>query len=216
MHLSRLSEELVLWSSGEFNFIEIDDTYTTGSSIMPQKKNPDIAELARGKTGRVYGNLMGLLTTMKGLPLAYNRDMQEDKEGFFDTVDTLMSTLEVFTGMLKSIRIKTGNMESAAKQGYLLATDVADYLVKKGVSFRTAHEATAKLVTYAIQKDKSLKDLTLKEYQKFSPVFDKDVYEITLESSVTARDIMGGTGYKQVAKQITAAKRKLKESMSDG
>ena len=216
MHLSRLSEELVLWSSGEFNFIEIDDTYTTGSSIMPQKKNPDIAELARGKTGRVYGNLMGLLTTMKGLPLAYNRDMQEDKEGFFDTVDTLMSTLEVFTGMLKSIRIKTGNMESAAKQGYLLATDVADYLVKKGVSFRTAHEATAKLVTYAIQKDKSLKDLTLKEYQRFAPVFDKDVYKITLVSSVTARDITGGTGYKQVAKQITAAKRKLKESMSDG
>jgi argininosuccinate lyase len=216
MHLSRLSEELVLWSSGEFNFIEIDDTYTTGSSIMPQKKNPDIAELARGKTGRVYGNLMGLLTTMKGLPLAYNRDMQEDKEGFFDTVDTLMSTLEVFTGMLKSIRIKTGNMESAAKQGYLLATDMADYLVKKGVSFRTAHEATAKLVTYAIQKDKSLKDLTLKEYQRFAPVFDKDVYKITLVSSVTARDITGGTGYKQVAKQITAAKRKLKESMSDG
>ena len=216
MHLSRLAEELVLWSSGEFDFIEIDDAYTTGSSIMPQKKNPDIAELARGKTGRVYGNLMGLLTTMKGLPLAYNRDMQEDKEGFFDTVDTLMSTLEVFTGMLNTMRIKTGNMESAAKQGYLLATDVADYLVKKGVSFRTAHEATGKLVTYAIQKGKSLKDLTLKEYQKFSPVFDNDVYEITSESSVAARDNIGGTGYKQVAKQIAAAKRKLKESMSDG
>ena len=216
MHLSRLAEELVIWSSGEFDYIEIDDAYTTGSSIMPQKKNSDIAELARGKTGRVYGNLMGLLTTMKGLPLAYNRDMQEDKEGFFDTVDTLMSTLEVFTGMLKSIRIKTGNMESAAKQGYLLATDVADYLVKKGVSFRTAHEATGKLVTYAIQQGKSLRDLTLKEYQKFSPVFDVDVYEITIESSVTARNNIGGTGYKQVAKQIAAAKRKLKESMSDG
>ncbi len=215
MHLSRLAEELVLWSSGEFDFIEIDDAYATGSSIMPQKKNPDIAELARGKTGRVYGNLIGLLTTMKGLPLAYNRDMQEDKEGFFDTVDTLIATLEVFTGMLNTMHIKTDNMKSAAKHGYLLATDVADYLVKKGLSFRTAHEATGKLVSYAIQKGKSLKELTLKEYQKFSPVFDKDVYEITLESSLTARDVIGGTGYQQVAKQITAAKRKLKEFMSD-
>jgi argininosuccinate lyase len=216
MHLSRLGEELVLWSSAEFNFIEIDDAYATGSSIMPQKKNPDIAELARGKTGRVYGNLIGLLTTMKGLPLAYNRDMQEDKEGLFDTVDTLMATLEVFAGMLKTMSIKTDNMESAAKQGYLLATDVADYLVEKGMTFRAAHEATGKLVTYAIQKGKSLKDLTLKEYQKFSPVFDKNVFEITIESSVTAKNVAGGTGYKQVAQQITAAKRKLKESMSDG
>jgi argininosuccinate lyase len=215
MHLSRLSEELVLWSSGEFDFIEIDDAYTTGSSIMPQKKNPDIAELARGKTGRVYGNLMGLLTIMKGLPLAYNRDMQEDKEGFFDTVDTLIATLEVFTGMLKTMHIKTDKTASAAQQGYLLATDLADYLVKKGVPFRTAHEAVGKLVIYAVKKSKSLKDLTLKEYQKFSPVFDKDVYKITVESSVTARDITGGTAYKQVAKQIAAAKRKLKESMSD-
>jgi argininosuccinate lyase len=215
MHLSRLAEELVLWSSGEFDFIEIDDAYTTGSSIMPQKKNPDIAELARGKTGRVYGNLMGLLTTMKGLPLAYNRDMQEDKEGFFDTVDTLIATLEVFTGMLKTIRIKTDKTASAALQGYLLATDLADYLVKKGVPFRAAHEATGKLVTYAIKKGKSLKDLDLKEYQKFSPVFDRDVYEITVEFSITARDNAGGTAYKQVAKQVAAAKRKLKESMSD-
>ena len=215
MHLSRLAEELVLWSSNEFDFIEIDDAYATGSSIMPQKKNPDIAELARGKTGRVYGNLMGLLTTMKGLPLAYNRDMQEDKEGFFDTVDTLMATLEVINGMLKSMQVKTENMASAAKQGYLLATDVADYLVRKGLPFRTAHEATAKLVTYAIQKGKSLEDLTLKEYHKFSVLFDKDVYEITPQSSITARNVAGGTGYKQVAKQIAAAKRKLKETMSD-
>jgi argininosuccinate lyase len=215
MHLSRLAEELVLWSSGEFDFIEIDDAYTTGSSIMPQKKNPDIAELARGKTGRVYGNLMGLLTTMKGLPLAYNRDMQEDKEGFFDTVDTLMSTLEVFAGMLKTVHIKTEKTTGAAQQGYLLATDLADYLVKKGLPFRTAHEATGKLVTYAIKKTKSLKDLSLKEYRRFSPAFDNDVYEITLESSVTARNNTGGTAYKQVAKQIAAAKRKLQESMSD-
>jgi argininosuccinate lyase len=215
MHLSRLAEELVLWSSGEFDFIEIDDAYTTGSSIMPQKKNPDIAELARGKTGRVYGNLMGLLTTMKGLPLAYNRDMQEDKEGFFDTVDTLMSTLEVFAGMLNTVHIKTDKTTGAAQQGYLLATDLADYLVKKGLPFRTAHEATGKLVTYAIKNNKSLKNLTLKEYRKFSSAFDNDVYEITVESSVTARNNTGGTAYKQVAKQIAAAKRKLKESMSD-
>ncbi len=215
MHLSRLAEELVLWSSGEFDFIEIDDAYTTGSSIMPQKKNPDIAELARGKTGRVYGNLMGLLTTMKGLPLAYNRDMQEDKEGFFDTVDTLMSTLEVFAGMLNTIHIKTDKTTDAAQEGYLLATNLADYLVKKGLPFRTAHEATGKLVTYAIKNNKSLKNLTLKEYKKFSPVFNNDVYEITVESSVTARNNTGGTAYKQVAKQIAAAKRKLKESMSD-
>jgi argininosuccinate lyase len=216
MHLSRLAEEIVLWSSGEFDFIEIDDAYTTGSSIMPQKKNPDMAELARGKTGRVYGNLMGLLTTMKGLPLAYNRDMQEDKEGFFDTVDTLISTLEVFTGMLKSIHIKTDKTSGAAQQGYLLATDLADYLVKKGVSFRAAHEATGKLVHYAIKQNKALQDLTHKEYQKFSPAFKDDVYEISLESSVTARDNTGGTAYKQVAKQIAAAKRKLKERKGNG
>jgi argininosuccinate lyase len=215
MHLSRLAEEIVLWSSGEFDFIEIDDAYTTGSSIMPQKKNPDMAELARGKTGRVYGNLMGLLTTMKGLPLAYNRDMQEDKEGFFDTVDTLISTLEVFTGMLKSVRIKTDKTTGAAQMGYLLATDLADYLVNKGVSFRAAHEATGKLVTYAVKKGKSLKDLTLPEYRKFAPEFAQDVYEITVESSVTARNNTGGTAYKQVAKQIAAARRKLKDSVCD-
>jgi argininosuccinate lyase len=215
MHLSRLAEELVLWSTGEFNFIEIDDAYATGSSIMPQKKNPDMAELARGKTGRVYGHLLALLTTMKGLPLAYNRDMQEDKEGYFDAVDTLMTTLEVFTGMLGTMRIKTEKMAAAAQQGYMLATDIADYLVGKGLPFRAAHEATGKLVTYAVKKEKSLRDLTLKEYQKFSPAFDNDVFDITVESSASAREIPGGTGYKQVAKQIAAAKRRLKESMSD-
>jgi argininosuccinate lyase len=216
MHLSRMAEELVLWSTGEFDFIEIDDAYTTGSSIMPQKKNPDMAELARGKTGRVYGNLTAILTTMKGLPLAYNRDMQEDKEGYFDTVDTLLATLEVFNGMLKSMRVKTEKTTAAAEQGYLLATDVADYLVRKGVSFRAAHEATGKLVTYAVKEKKLLKDLTLAEYKKFSPEFKKDVFEITVVTSVTARDNTGGTAYKQVAKQIAAAKKLLKESMSDG
>jgi argininosuccinate lyase len=215
MHLSRLAEELVLWSTGEFDFIEIDDAYTTGSSIMPQKKNPDMAELARGKTGRVYGKLLALLTTMKGLPLAYNSDMQEDKEGFFDTVDTLLSTLEVFNGMLQSIKIKTDKMAAAAQLGYMLATDVADYLVQKGLSFRAAHEATGKLVAYAVKQGKPLKDLTLTEYRQFSPKFGKDVYTITVASSVTARDNTGGTAYKQVAKQITAARKKLKESMCD-
>jgi argininosuccinate lyase len=215
MHLSRLAEEIVLWSTAEFDFIEMDDAYATGSSIMPQKKNPDVAELARGKTGRVYGNLMALLTTMKGLPLAYNRDMQEDKEGFFDTVDTLMATLEVFTGMLKTLRVKTDKTTNAARQGYLLATDLADYLVKRGVAFRAAHEAIGKLVNYAIKKGKALNKLTLKEYQGFSSVFDKEVYEITAESSITARDNAGGTAYKQVTRQIATAKRKLKESFDD-
>jgi argininosuccinate lyase len=182
---------------------------------MPQKKNPDVAELARGKTGRVYGNLMALLTTMKGLPLAYNRDMQEDKEGFFDTVDTLMATLEVFTGMLKTLRVKTDKTTNAARQGYLLATDLADYLVKRGVAFRDAHEAIGKLVNYAIKKGKALNKLTLKEYRGFSPVFDNEVYEITAESSITARDNAGGTAYKQVTRQIATAKRKLKESFDD-
>jgi argininosuccinate lyase len=216
MHLSRMAEELVLWSSGEFDFIEIDDAYTTGSSIMPQKKNPDMAELARGKTGRVYGDLMAILTTMKGLPLAYNRDMQEDKEGLFDTVDTLISTLEVFNGMLKTMRIKTEKTSGAARQGYLLATDLADYLVGKGLSFRAAHEATGKLVNFAVTEHKSLNDLNLAEYKRFSPKFGQDVFAITVESSVTARDNIGGTAYKQVAKQIAAAKKKLKESMNDG
>ncbi|MDD5288761.1 MAG: argininosuccinate lyase [Dehalococcoidales bacterium] len=215
MHLSRLAEEIVLWSSSEFDFVELDDAYATGSSIMPQKKNPDVAELARGKTGRVYGNLIAILTTMKGLPLAYNRDMQEDKEGFFDTVDTLMATLDVFKGMLETVHIKTDKMAYAARQGYLLATDLADYLVKKGMPFRAAHEATGKLVTYAIKKGKSLKDLTIKEYQNFSAVFDKDVYKITVESSVAGRDNTGGTAYKQVAKQIAAARRKLKGAISE-
>jgi argininosuccinate lyase len=216
MHLSRMAEELVLWSTGEFDFIEIDDAYTTGSSIMPQKKNPDMAELARGKTGRVYGNLVTILTIMKGLPLAYNRDMQEDKEGLFDTVDTLISTLEVFNGMLKTMKIKTEKTTLAAKQGYLLATDLADYLVSKGVSFRAAHEATAKLVTWAIKEKKTLAAMTLAEYKQFSPKFSKDVFDITVETSVTARDVTGGTGYKQVAKQIADAKKKLKDAMNDG
>jgi len=209
MHLSRLAEEIILWSSAECNFIEIDEAYATGSSIMPQKKNPDVAELARGKTGRIYGRLMALLTTMKALPLAYNRDMQEDKEGLFDTVDTLLSTLEVFTGMAATLRVKAESMGQAVKQGYILATDLADYLVKKGEAFRTAHGIVARLVSYAVEKGKSFSQLSLAEYKDFSPLFGEDVDSITVESSIAARDITGGTGPKQVARALVAAKKMI-------
>jgi argininosuccinate lyase len=209
MHLSRLAEELILWSSAEFAFIELDEAYATGSSIMPQKKNPDVAELARGKTGRVYGNLMALLTTMKALPLAYNRDLQEDKEALFDTVETLLATLEVFTGMLKTLKVNEENARRALDSGYILATDLADYLVKKGKPFRAAHEALAKLVSYAVEKNKPLPKLTLAEYKKFSPLFEDDVFSITIESSLAARDVVGGTAPKQVAKALAAAKKSL-------
>jgi len=212
MHLSRLAEEIILWSSAEFNFIELDEAYTTGSSIMPQKKNPDVAELVRGKTGRVYGGLMALLVTMKALPLSYSRDMQEDKQGFFDTVDTLLSTLEVFTGMVKTLRIKAKNIEQAARRGYILATDLADYLVKKGEAFRTAHNIVARLVSYAVEKGKSFSELSLSEYKEFSPLFGEDVYSITVESSIAARDVIGGTAPKQVDRALAAAKRILGES----
>jgi argininosuccinate lyase len=207
MHLSRLAQEITIWSTVEFGFIELDDAYSTGSSIMPQKKNPDIAELARGKTGRVYGNLLAILTTMKALPLAYNMDMQEDKEGLFDTVDTLLSTLEVFSGMLGSLRVNKKNMKLAVQQGYILATDLADYLVKKGESFRSAHEAVGKLITYAVKKEKPLNKLTLSEYRKFSPIFQDDVFAITVESSLTSRGNVGGTAPHQVNKATRAAKK---------
>ena len=207
MHLSRLAEEIILWSSAEFNFIELDEAYATGSSIMPQKKNPDVAELVRGKTGRIYGRLMALLTTMKALPLAYNRDMQEDKEGLFDTVDTLLSTLEVFTGMVATLKVKAENTERAVKQGYILATDLADYLVKKGEAFRTAHEVVGRLVSYAMKKGKSFSELSLAEYKEFSPLFGEDVYSITVESSLAARDITGGTAPREVARALAAAKK---------
>jgi len=211
MHLSRLAEELVLWSSSEFGFIEMGEAFTTGSSIMPQKKNPDVAELARGKTGRVYGNLMGIITTMKSLPLAYNRDMQEDKEGLFDTVDTLHSSLEVFAGMIKTIRVNTERISRAMKTDYILATDLADYLVKKGMPFREAHGVVAKLSKYATGKGKNFRELGRKEYRKFSPLFGGDVYKITLESSVAARNVAGGTSPQQVGKALRRAKRLLKK-----
>jgi len=215
MHLSRLAEEIILWSSAGFDFIELDEAYATGSSIMPQKKNPDVAELVRGKTGRVYGKLMALLVTMKGLPLAYNRDMQEDKEGFFDTVDTLLSTLEVFTGMVKTLRVRAENTEQAANRGYILATDLADYLVRKGEAFRTAHDIVARLVSYAMEKGKSFSQLSLDEYKKFSPRFEDDVYLVTVESSIAARDIVGGTAPRQVERALATAKKIVGDSIAE-
>jgi argininosuccinate lyase len=206
MHLSRLAEEVILWSSAEFDFIELDEAYATSSSIMPQKKNPDVAELVRGKTGRVYGKLMALLTTMKALPLSYNKDLQEDKEGFFDCVDTLLSSLEVFTGMIITLRVKGENMWRAAKQGYILATDLADYLVKKGETFRSAHSIVARLVSYALEKGKSLHELSLNEYKDFSLLFESDVLSITVESSLVARDNTGGTAPEKVAEALKRAK----------
>ncbi len=206
MHLSRLAEELILWSSSEFGFVEMDDAYATGSSIMPQKKNPDIAELVRGKTGRVYGRLMSLLTIMKGLPLSYNSDMQEDKESLFDCVDTLLSSLEVFTGMISTIKINAGKMGKAAGEGYILATDLADYLVRKGAAFRDAHGAVARLVAYAIEKSMNLEELGIDEYRGFSPLFDEDVKSITVESSLAARDNPGGTAPARVEKALKQAR----------
>jgi argininosuccinate lyase len=214
MHLSRLGEELVLWSSAEFGFIEIDDAYATGSSIMPQKKNPDVAELGRGKTGRVYGHLMGMLATMKGLPLSYNRDLQEDKEGLFDTVDTLLSTLAVFAGMVKTLKVKAERTSQAAGQGYILATDVADYLVKKGLPFRQAHSVVAKLVSYAVEKGKELHQLELGEYRQFSPLFDAGVLDVTVASSIKARNVVGGTAPEQVDIQLARAKGLVKSGGS--
>ncbi|MBI4200382.1 MAG: argininosuccinate lyase [Chloroflexi bacterium] len=213
-HLSRLAEELVLWSSQEFDFLRLDDRYVTGSSIMPQKRNPDFAELARGKTGRVYGHLLALLTVLKGLPLTYNRDLQEDKEGFFDTADTLHATLEVFAGMVSTARFNQGRMRQAAEESYVLATDLADYLVGKGVAFREAHGIVARLTSYAKEQDKRLHDLTLDEYHQFSPHFDEDVYKVTLESSVAARDVPGGTAPARVEEALANARALLKEGTS--
>lgn len=193
MHLSRFCEELILWSSAEFSFVEMDDAYSTGSSIMPQKKNPDVAELIRGKTGRVYGSLVALLTMMKALPLAYNKDMQEDKEAIFDAVDTVKACLPVFTKMLSTMKIKRENMYRAACGGFTNATDLADYLVKKGIPFRSAHEIVGRIVLYCINNDKSLNELTMEEFREFSPKIEDDVYRaISLESCVSDRRLPGG------------------------
>ena len=209
MHFSRMSEELILWSSGEFGFIRLSDEFTTGSSIMPQKINPDFAELARGKTGRVYGDLIGLLTTLKGLPLTYNRDMQEDKEGFFDAADTLTTTLDVFQAMLPGMQLNEERISSLASESQMLATDLADYLVDKGMPFREAHGIMRQLSRYCDDENVSLQDLPLAEYQKLSDLFQDDVYDITAESSAAARDNPGGTAPNRVAAALLEAKKML-------
>lgn len=202
-HLSRLCEELVLWSSNEFAFVELDDAFCTGSSIMPQKKNPDVAELVRGKTGRVYGNLVGMLTVLKALPLAYNKDMQEDKEGMFDTVKTLHGALSLFIPMIATMKVRKENMRKAVTQDFSNATDLADYLVNKGLPFRQAHEVVGKAVLYCIQENKYLLDLTMDEYKQFSDLFEDDIYQaIDVVQVVNARNVLGGTAKNQVEKQI--------------
>ena len=210
MHLSRLSEELILWSSWEFKFIDLDDSYTTGSSIMPQKKNPDMAELIRGKTGRVYGNLMGLLTTLKGLPLAYNKDMQEDKEAVFDSLDTVKMCLEVLAPMLATMKVNGKNTYRAAQKGFINATDLADYLVKKGMPFRAAYKIVGTIVAECIDKDCVLDNLPLGDYQKHSELFAEDLYaEISLETCVNKRLSKGGASPQSVRDQIQAIKESL-------
>ena len=207
MHLSRFSEELILWSSAEFSFVEMDDAFSTGSSIMPQKKNPDVAELVRGKTGRVYGSLITLLTVMKSLPLAYNKDMQEDKEAIFNCLDTVKMCLPVFTKMLATIKVKKDNMYKAAGGGFSNATDVADYLVKKGLPFRSAHEVVGKMVLYCINQKKAIDELSLTELKEFSDIIEDDVYkEISLETCVSMRNIPGGPAKTQVTLAIEKGK----------
>lgn len=211
-HISRLSEELVLWSSQEFEFIELDDSFCTGSSIMPQKKNPDVPELLRGKTGRVYGNLIGLLTVLKGLPLAYNKDLQEDKEGMFDTVETLTGSLKLLAPMIETMTVNKEKMYQAVRQDYSNATDLADYLVNKGLPFRQAHEIIGKIVLYAIEKNKYLLDLTFKEYKQFCDLFEEDIYAVlTPKHVVEARNSYGGTAFSQVELQLKLAESKLKD-----
>ncbi len=210
MHLSRLSEELILWSSWEFQFVTLSDAYTTGSSIMPQKKNPDMAELVRGKTGRVYGDLMALLTTLKGLPLAYNKDMQEDKEAIFDAVDTVKLCLKVFAPMIETMTVRAENMKKAAQTGFINATDLADYLVKKGLPFRSAYQISGQLVAKCIAEGKVLEELTLEEYRAFSDLFDADLYpEIDLTACVEKRISEGGTSVASVEAQIAWVKASL-------
>ena len=203
MHLSRFSEEIILWSSWEFKFIELDDSYTTGSSIMPQKKNPDMAELVRGKTGRVYGDLMGLLTALKGLPLAYNKDMQEDKEAVFDAVDTVKKCIKVFAPMIATMRVLPDNMRKAAGKGFINATDLADYLVKKGMPFRTAYKKVGEIVAYCIDSGLILETVPMEKYKEFDPLFENDLYnEISLDTCVEKRISAGGTGAASVEAQL--------------
>ena len=210
MHLSRFCEEIILWNSNEYRFVEIDDAYSTGSSIMPQKKNPDIAELVRGKTGRVYGALMSLLTTMKGIPLAYNKDMQEDKEVAFDAIDTVKNCLTLFTGMISTMTFRKDVMAASAKNGFTNATDAADYLVNRGVPFRDAHGIVGQLVLYCIDKGIALDDMSLEEYKAVSPVFEEDIYDaISLKTCVEKRTIIGAPGPEAMKKVIEACRERL-------
>jgi argininosuccinate lyase len=207
MHLSRFSEELIIWSTSEFKFIDLSDGFCTGSSIMPQKKNPDVPELVRGKTGRVYGNLMALLTVMKALPLAYNKDMQEDKEPLFDTIDTVKGSLKIFAEMIREMKVNAVNMRQAAAKGFSTATDVADYLVRKGMAFRDAHEVVGKSVAYCLTHKKELPELSLEEWRAFSDKIGEDIYAaITLEASVNARSATGGTALERVKQEIARVK----------
>jgi argininosuccinate lyase len=209
-HLSRFSEELVLWSSAQFNFINLPDRFCTGSSIMPQKKNPDVPELVRGKTGRVNGHLVCLLTLMKSQPLAYNKDNQEDKEPLFDTLDTVLGCLRAFADMVPAIQAKKDNMYRAAKQGFATATDLADYLVRKGLAFRDAHEVVGKAVAFGVAENRDLADMTLVELKQFSAEIEQDVFKVlTLEGSVSARNIIGGTAPAQVKQAIKDARKRM-------
>ena len=215
MHLSRFCEEIIIWNTNEYRFVELDDSYSTGSSIMPQKKNPDIAELIRGKTGRVYGALMSLLTAMKGLPLAYNKDMQEDKELTFDAIDTVKGCVSLFTGMVSTMGFRKDVMETSAKNGFTNATDVADYLVNKGVPFRDAHGVSGRLVLKCIAKDCALDDLTLEEFKEESPVFDQDVFEaISMKTCVEKRNTIGAPGQEAMKKVVEIYKKRMEEEQA--
>lgn len=211
MHLSRLAEELILWSTAEFGYIELDEAFTSGSSVMPQKKNPDAAELIRGRAGRVFGHLLALLTTMKGLPLSYNRDLQEDKEGLFDALMVVEGSLRVMKGMIESFELKKERFEEAMRKGFLEATEVADYLVNKGIPFRRAHEVTGQVVTYAIQQGKTLPQLSLDEWQRFSSLFQADLFEfISIEAALKRRNVYGGTGPESLEAQFQQAEKVIK------
>lgn len=213
MHLSKFSEEIILWSSWEFKFIELSDSFTTGSSIMPQKKNPDMAELVRGKTGRVYGDMIGLFTTLKGLPLAYNKDMQEDKEGIFDACETVKNCLEVFSGMIRTMKVREDRMMQAAQNGFINATDLADYLVKKGEAFRNAYKISGRIVAECMEKGLVLENFPLSDYQKYSCLFGEDVYEaVDLRACAQKRISEGGTSVQSVEKQISYVRDKVKEA----
>lgn len=212
MHLSRFCEEIIIWNTNEYQFVEIDDSYSTGSSIMPQKKNPDIAELIRGKTGRVYGALVSILTTMKGIPLAYNKDMQEDKELTFDAIDTVKGCLALFTGMISSMTFKKDAMEASAKNGFTNATDAADYLVNHGMAFRDAHGIVGQLVLYCIEKGIALDDMSLEEFQAISPVFEEDIYDaISMQTCVKKRMTIGAPGQDAMKKVIEACRERLEK-----